>query len=682
MSRHPAPCRVRAPIGLILAAALTVRVPADAAVSGVPPLVFAARRAATGGTIPGVGPAGRAQAAGGRLMLLRPGAPARELLPGDRFFDVAHPSVSWDGRHIVFAATVHPDSAWRLWLADADGGAAHPLTLTPGPGPRVDDLDPCWLADGRVVFASTRYPQHDEAGGGPVTNLFVVAADGSGLRRITTERNGAEKPALDPRDGRVVYARWWHARYLAADAEGGLTLDRAHALPVDRIDLWQPISVLPDGDAPRLAGGHPRRREAQQGYSPVVLGDGTLVAVSAEHAPLAPAPGRLSVVAYAGGFGPRRVLAGAERDAGEDALAPSVLPDGRVLYSATVPGTHDLGLWVIDRDGRGRLPVLHLPGWLALDAAPLVARRAPPAPGAALTQAPRSTPPRTLGELLADPRTFRFDCMNVFTPGAVDDSLPDPPPLTPGARIRFFAALARPASEGGDTLVMFRDSPLTAYGAAHVEDVPADVPVFEQVVDAAGRPLRGSQGPAHTASFNFARAGSGTRCVGCHAGHSTLAVPRNGTSAAFVNAAPSARVSASDSLPGTVGPRAAVDRRTHGPAGEVGWSSAAADSAWLRLDWRMPIEVREIVLYDLPRDAAARTDARLQDCRLELLLGGRVVRRLDMHASGPAGPHRVGCEPTRIDALVVRGLRGRGRVLGVPRVALAEIEAFARMAAP
>ena len=61
------------------------------------------------------------------------------------------------------------------------------------------------LPDGRVVFASTRFPVLSQQG--PVaSNLFVTNVDGTGLTRITTERQGGEEPSVDPTDGRLLYA--------------------------------------------------------------------------------------------------------------------------------------------------------------------------------------------------------------------------------------------------------------------------------------------------------------------------------------------------------------------------------------------------------------------------------------------------------------------------------------------
>ena len=67
-----------------------------------------------------------------------------------------------------FAATVSPDSAWRIYWVQANGNGLRPVTHTDralnleplGPGAerflRYDDIDPCWLPNGNICFASTR----------------------------------------------------------------------------------------------------------------------------------------------------------------------------------------------------------------------------------------------------------------------------------------------------------------------------------------------------------------------------------------------------------------------------------------------------------------------------------------------------------------------------------------------
>src|SRR5439155_18165770 len=136
----------------------------------------------------------RVVATGGRLMVRSAGGSVYPLLRTSRLFDVSDPAVSYDGRRVAFAATVAPDSAWRIWTVGRDGAGLAPLTRTDrimdlarfGAAAarfvRYDDFDPAWLPDGRIVFASTRYPQVAEEGEVLASNLFVVGATGAGSR--------------------------------------------------------------------------------------------------------------------------------------------------------------------------------------------------------------------------------------------------------------------------------------------------------------------------------------------------------------------------------------------------------------------------------------------------------------------------------------------------------------------
>jgi hypothetical protein len=117
-----------------------------------------------------------------------------------------------------------------------------------------------------------------------------MRADGGGLGRITAERNGGEEPTIDPVTGRIVYARWWFNRYLpSAQGAGSVTIDAALAMPREPINHWQPVSVLPDGDGIKLAGGDARVRASMMVYQPALLADGTLVGVRPDNPTLSSA---------------------------------------------------------------------------------------------------------------------------------------------------------------------------------------------------------------------------------------------------------------------------------------------------------------------------------------------------------------------------------------------------------
>ncbi|HEY2955575.1 MAG TPA: hypothetical protein VGK89_10055 [Candidatus Eisenbacteria bacterium] len=527
---------------------------------GLPPIVFVSRHALPGepGAIPGLGPHHRAVATGGRLMLLDRGGRVRPLLPEGALHDASDPAVSPDGARVAFAGLASADGAWRLYVVGLDGRGLAAVTGTDSardaaggaPPARYDDLDPCWISERTLAFASTRYPQRAQYADLPVTNLYRVDLPHGRPRRLTSERNGAEEPCFDPASGRVLFARWWYNRYHASDrAPGGLTTRAAEAIPADSANLWQVMEMWPDGTDPRLAAGWLRTRRSTMAYQPAVLEDGTVLGVYATNLALSPSAGGTGIQAFERRFDGARRLAGADPAAGDAgyggtrglaapaACAPAALPGGRVLFAYDPGARGDFGIWVMNADGSGRRSVVDLPGTLELDPAPVVrrslaARNRPRGRTGAEREAPaaeREPPaaPATDLDALVHPReTFRFQSLDVFAGGPAGSEGGVPPPRTAGARIRFFATLARPAAAGGDTAVLVREAPVGRDGAVDETGLPAGTPMFEQIVDGNGRVLRTARGPAQGLGSNAAPAGETVRCVGCHLGHSTLLARR------------------------------------------------------------------------------------------------------------------------------------------------------------
>ncbi len=671
---------------------------------GLPPIVFVARQPVGDEQVPGLGPDGRFASAGGKLMIRERNGAVRELLPAGRFFDVADPAVSYDAKTLAFAAVEHAGEPWRLWLADADGSHVRALTRSDRPdaeiaayyGPvsarrfkRYDDVDPCWIPDGRVAFASTRYPLVSQNSGVLATNLFTIRTDGSELLRITTERNGAEEISMDPTRGRLVFARWWLSRFFASDLDTlHVTTDRARALPADTVDLWHAISCERDGEFLRLQGGDARVRSGQMAHQPVVRGDTTLIGVRPENSSMVPNGGRLGLQAFPHGFAAARPLAGWGSDLGWSACSPAVMPDGRLVFSMDETGKGEWGLWVMDArsvtqgDKRKARLLVDLPGTLELDAVALAPRPLPPPPMFPVYYADTNgvVPRPSVDAIWADERRVRFDCANVFANGPVDTPFPDAIPIQKGLKIRFFSVLPRPEADGADTLVWVGEAPVSPQGGVFVERTPGDQPMFEQIVDSKGRVVRAAAGPAHVPGFNHARPAGGTKCVGCHVGHSALFVPESRGEGEYTNVSPSATVTASGSAPGTLGPRAAVDRRTLGDPAQVAWIADSSAGQWLKLEWQTPIDARGAVVYSLSSLSGEKTRIRVRKAELVLSLEGRVVRTVPIDREWDPRGTFVKFPVTRMDALTLRPLEVDGSFHRRPATAVAELETIARIA--
>jgi len=105
----------------------------------------------------------------------------RELTPSGRFSDL--PAWSPDGRRIVFEdySDVHSGKAYvpgipEIYVVNADGTGLRRLTRN-----EETDETPTWTPGGRIVFASE--------GVGPL-RLYVMNVDGTGLRRFATGSGG------------------------------------------------------------------------------------------------------------------------------------------------------------------------------------------------------------------------------------------------------------------------------------------------------------------------------------------------------------------------------------------------------------------------------------------------------------------------------------------------------------
>lgn len=117
---------------------------------------------------------------------------------------IRDPNVSWDGKRILFAwKKSDRQDDYHLYEMDADSGTTRPLTSGLG----WADYEGAYLANGDIVFNSTRPVQTVDCWWTEVSNIYTCDKDGRYLRRLGYDQVHTNFPQVMD-DGRVTYTRW------------------------------------------------------------------------------------------------------------------------------------------------------------------------------------------------------------------------------------------------------------------------------------------------------------------------------------------------------------------------------------------------------------------------------------------------------------------------------------------
>src|SRR5262249_44773165 len=162
------------------------------------------------------------------------------------------PVWSPDGRKIAFAA--HSRDGYRdIYVINADGSGLRHLTHTPG---KKEDLFPSWSPDGRTIaFARYRVSGFDDTQG----DIYLINADGSGLRRLTRTRDSEDDPAWSPDGHWIAYTHthtWWLNN---GSTRIGETISQIYVMSANGVGQR---SLTPDGDLEWSPSWRPRPRSA------------------------------------------------------------------------------------------------------------------------------------------------------------------------------------------------------------------------------------------------------------------------------------------------------------------------------------------------------------------------------------------------------------------------------------
>lgn len=388
------------------------------------------------------------------------------------------PSVAYDGQSLLVAMARDGESFFHIYRVPLDGGS--PQRLTDGP---YHDIDPSELPDGRIVFTSTRIGSFEEYHNPPSRALFAMQADGTRIEPITFTPIFDNEPKVMA-DGRIAFVRTdnffdrakveTQLHVIRPDGTDGLTEIGAH--------------VGPDYGVRLRAFGF---------GSPAPLPDGKLACISSRgNFIAAPGGGEESYQPLPGGLGD---------------LAP--LPDGRLLGTVLRPGMRQMysdALAVIDPRDNSVVSVYESPTKSIHSPVFLGPRQRPPVLAETIDRQ-RVGKPGATGFL---------NCQNVrFTRKGKAD-------WQQIRAIRVLGAIALTTRSShshivhaGHQTVELGTVPIAPDGSFSIE-VPADLPIALQAVDAEGR------SELNEMSWIYVRPGERRSCLGCH--HSRNATPPRG----------------------------------------------------------------------------------------------------------------------------------------------------------
>jgi len=140
-------------------------------------------------------------------------------LPGGKGF-IGKISLSFDAGKVVFDFRQDTGSGFRIWEVNVDASGLRQVLFPPkdeaakvarwGKKWHTDDIHPCYLPDGKIIFSSTRC-EHTVLCGGSAALVAPVLhrmdADGGNVEQLTKSPCSEFCPVvLD--DGRVMYHRW------------------------------------------------------------------------------------------------------------------------------------------------------------------------------------------------------------------------------------------------------------------------------------------------------------------------------------------------------------------------------------------------------------------------------------------------------------------------------------------
>jgi len=139
---------------------------------------------------------------GGRLCKLNPATGKLTIILEDTKGAVRDPQVHYDAKKILFSYRKGSTHHYHLYEINIDGSGLKQLTDGPW-----DDVEPTYLPDGGIIFASTRCKRYILCWIAQAATLHRCDANGNDIRMLSSNTVTENTPAVLP-DGSILYTRW------------------------------------------------------------------------------------------------------------------------------------------------------------------------------------------------------------------------------------------------------------------------------------------------------------------------------------------------------------------------------------------------------------------------------------------------------------------------------------------
>ena len=146
--------------------------------------------------------AGNGGPAAGRLNRLDVKTGQVKTLVDAKGGSIRDPTLDYDAKKVLFSWRKEGTHYYHLYEIGVDGSGLRQITSGP-----FDDIEAAYLPDDHIIFVSTRCLRWVNCWKTQVGILYRCRSDGTGIRRISSNIEHDNTPAVLP-DGRVLFTRW------------------------------------------------------------------------------------------------------------------------------------------------------------------------------------------------------------------------------------------------------------------------------------------------------------------------------------------------------------------------------------------------------------------------------------------------------------------------------------------